>query len=97
MLARGEVDCCVLLGTAGVRRFEKAARVALERLPTIALQRPDSDRPFSATIEFTTAVPGLHTGGTVYRLDEVPIGLKVVLPTHYPSNAQVLSDLKAPK
>lgn len=93
MLARGEVDACVLVGGGSVRRFESAARAALNTVPTVLLDGPDAEPVFRPTVRITTAVPGIHAGGTVYRMDEVPIPLSVVLPGRYPSDAAVLRAL----
>jgi formylmethanofuran dehydrogenase subunit B len=94
MLARGEVDACLLVGGGGVRRFEPAARTALARVPTILLDGPDAEPLFSPTVRFTTAVPGIHLGGTVYRMDEVPIEARAVLSCGYPPDASVLDALR---
>ncbi|MFO0926552.1 MAG: formylmethanofuran dehydrogenase subunit B [Gemmataceae bacterium] len=95
MLVRGEVDACLLVGSRGVRRFEPAARAALAAIPSIALDGPDAEPIVDTTVRITTATPGLHLGGTVYRMDEVPISLRPMLPTAYPSDATVLDALLA--
>ena len=33
------------------------------------------------TVRFTTAVYGVHRPGVVYRMDEIPIPLRAVLPS----------------
>ena len=38
---------------------------------------------------------GIHRPGTAYRLDEVPIPLRVLLPTDYPDDAEVLAAVMA--
>jgi formylmethanofuran dehydrogenase subunit B len=93
MLLRGEVDACVLVGSQGIRRFEPDAVAALLRVPTIVLDGPDTLAPFVPTVRFTTAVPGVHLAGTAYRMDEIPIPLRAVLPAKYPSDAVVLAAL----
>ena len=35
----------------------------------------------------------VHRPGTAYRMDEVPVPLRVILPTDYPSDAEVLNEL----
>lgn len=94
MLTRGEIDACLLIGGRGVRRFEPAARAALAAVPTVLLDGPDAD-PLPAAVRITTATPGLHLGGTVYRMDEVPIPLRPILPCGYPGDAVVLEALAA--
>jgi formylmethanofuran dehydrogenase subunit B len=94
MLLRGEVDGCLLVGSHGLRRFEPAVLERLRALPLIVLDGPGVECPLPPAVRFTTAVPGVHTGGTVYRLDEVPIPLRAVLPSIYPTDAEVLRGLR---
>lgn len=46
------------------------------------------------TVRITTAAPGVHVGGTVYRKDEVPIPRTGALPYPYHSDAAVLNALE---
>jgi formylmethanofuran dehydrogenase subunit B len=94
MLSRGEADACLLVGAGGVRRFEPAARDGLARVPTVVLDGPDAAPACREDVRINTAVPGVHVGGTAYRMDEVPLTLRAVLPAHYPSDAVVLRALR---
>jgi formylmethanofuran dehydrogenase subunit B len=93
MLARGEVDACLLVGSEAVADFPAAARDHLRRIPVIRLDSPGVDANVSAAVRFTTAVYGVHRAGTAYRMDEVPIPLRVLLPTDYPSDGEVLGEI----
>jgi formylmethanofuran dehydrogenase subunit B len=93
MLARGEVDLCLLVGSETVANFPAAALNHLRRIPVIVLDSPGVDSPIAATVKFRTAVYGVHRPGTAYRMDEVPIPLRVLLPTDYPSDSEVLAEL----
>jgi formylmethanofuran dehydrogenase subunit B len=93
LLLRNEVDLCLLVGSYGVRRFTPPAAANLQRIPTIALDPPTMESLVPPTVRFTTAIPGIHVGGTAYRMDEIPIPLRALLPTHYPSDADVLHAL----
>ena len=44
-------------------------------------------------VRFTTAVYGVHRTGTAYRMDEVPIPLRAVLPSDAPSDEEVLQGI----
>jgi formylmethanofuran dehydrogenase subunit B len=94
MLARGEADACLLVGAGGLRRFGAAAREGLARTPTIVLDGPDAEPACREDVRINTAVPGVHAGGTVYRMDEVPLRLRAVLPGPWPSDADVLGRLR---
>jgi formylmethanofuran dehydrogenase subunit B len=93
MLARGEVDVCLLVGSETVAGFPAPALDHLRRIPVIALDSPGVESPVPATVMFRTAVYGIHRQGTAYRMDEVPIPLRVLLPTDYPSDSEVLNEL----
>lgn len=93
MLERGEVDACLLLGSEGVSWFSSQAVAALRTIPTIALDHPTVASVTVPAVRFTTAVYGIHLQGTAYRMDEVPIPLRAVLPVRYPSDADVLQEI----
>ena len=95
MLARREVDACLVVGSETVTGFGPEATAQLEAIPTILLDSPGREASFTPTVKFTTAVYGIHRPGTAYRLDEVPIPLRVLLPTDYPDDAEVLAAMLA--
>jgi len=90
LLERGEVDLCLLVGGESVPQMSPAARHHLETIPTILLDYPTVPVHFQPQVQFTTAVYGVHLPGVVYRMDEVPIPLRQILPASYPSDADVL-------
>jgi formylmethanofuran dehydrogenase subunit B len=93
LLARNEVDACVLVGSETVELFSLAAQDHLQRIPTIVLDYPDVEPPWTPTVKFTTAVYGVHRPGTAYRMDEIPIPLRAFLDSPYPSDDEVLDGL----
>ena len=95
LLERGEVDAVLLVGSEGVAAFSAEARERLQNLPVIALDYPTVESLIPPAVRFTTAVYGVHLPGTAYRMDEVPIPLRAVLPAQYPSDADVLAELQA--
>jgi len=91
MLARGEADACLLVGSYGVQRFSQAAKSHLQRIPTIVLDPATAPSLFAPTVRFTTSVYGIHLPGTAYRMDEVPIPLQAILPPQYASDEGILT------
>jgi formylmethanofuran dehydrogenase subunit B len=89
-LERGEVDACVFVGSEAVADLSPRAQQAVRQIPTITLDYPHVSRPFLASIEFTTAVYGVHARGTAYRMDEIPIPLRQLMPSLYPTDEEVL-------
>lgn len=90
LLERKEVDAVLLIGTEGVSKLSEPARRSLETLPTIVLDYPPVHPPFRPTVRFRTAIYGVHRTGSVYRMDEVPIPLRAVLPSPLSSDDEVL-------
>jgi formylmethanofuran dehydrogenase subunit B len=91
----GEVDACLLVGSYGVRRFSPQAIANLQRISTIVLDPPIMTSLTPPTVRFTTAIPGVHMPGTAYRMDEIPIPLRALLPARYPGDAEVLREILA--
>jgi len=91
MLERGDVDVCLLLGSEGLAQFSEPAVACLCRIPTIVLDYPTVESLIVPTIGFTTAVYGVHRPGTAYRMDGIPIPLRALLPSDYPSDCEVLT------
>ena len=93
VLERGEADVCLMVGSETVSYFSAEARRHLETIPTIVLDYPATVSTISPTVKFSTAVYGLHAPGTIYRMDEVPIGLRPGSQTQYPTDETVLKDI----
>jgi formylmethanofuran dehydrogenase subunit B len=90
LLERNEVDACVFVGSESLGDLSPMARKVAERLPTIALDYPIVAPSLAATVQFTTAIYGIHAAGTVYRMDEVPIPVRQLLETALPTDEDVL-------
>lgn len=95
MLERREADACLLVGSEGVTGLSPRAVAHLRTIPTIVLDYPVVSLPWTEHVRFTTAVYGVHLPGTAYRMDEIPIPLRAVLPAEYASDEEVLSAIEA--
>ena len=93
MLARKEIDACVIIGGDTVENFPPEAMAHLRSIPVILLDSPGNLPPVPAKVYFETAVYGVHRTGTAYRMDEVPIPLRMLLPSDLPSDADVMKGL----
>ena len=95
LLERRDVDACLLLGTETVRYFSDAARDFLATIPTVVVEYPNVRIPFAPTVEFTSAVYGIHALGTVFRMDNVPLPLNAMLPTELSTDEEILTAIRA--
>ena len=93
LLERAEPDVCVLVGCETVPDLRPAARAYLKRIPTILIDYPSAELSFEPTVRITTSVYGLHSVGTIYRMDETPLELRPSLSAEFPTDASVLTEL----
>ena len=93
LLARNEVDACLLIGSESVSLLSEPAQGWLHQIPTIVLEYPHLGTPFPPSVRFTTAVYGVHARGTAYRMDEVPIPLQRVMASSLKTDEDVLTEL----
>lgn len=94
ILTRGEADACLIVGSESLELLSSSARKQLQQLPTIVLDYPHVATDWQPTVRLTTAVYGLHAPGTIYRMDEVPLPLRQVVTSDYPTDADVLTRLR---
>lgn len=94
LLARGEADAAMIIASDPAANFAKAAIEHLQRIPVITLDPKTSVTSQLARVAFTTATYGINTGGTVYRMDNVPITLRPAFDSPYPSDEEILTRIR---
>jgi formylmethanofuran dehydrogenase subunit B len=90
LLERGEADACLIVGSETLGWLSAHAINRLQQIPTVVLDPPGVESTVPATVRLRTATLGIHLDGTAYRMDGVPVPLRAVLRTRYPSDQQVL-------
>jgi formylmethanofuran dehydrogenase subunit B len=93
-LARGEADAALIVASDPMANFSQPAREHLARIPYIVLDPKETPTVRQAAVAFTTATYGINTGGTVYRMDDVPIPLRPAFGSPYPSDEEVLKRIE---
>lgn len=94
ILARGEADAALIISADPMSNFSQPAREHLARIPYIALDPQETPTTRQAAVAFAPAIYGIHTGGTVYRMDDVPIPLRPALHSPNPSDEAILSAIE---
>jgi len=94
VLSRGEADAALIIAADPGSNFPQAAIDHLRRIPVIVLDPKESHTSRLAKVAITTACYGISVGGTVYRMDDVPITLRPALPSPYPSDESVLKRIR---
>lgn len=92
LLARGEVDTLLLAGGDPADALPDT-EYWLTRLPAIALSPQVTSVSRLARVHITTASP-LATPGTACRMDDVPVPLRPVLASSFPTEERVLRQLR---
>jgi formylmethanofuran dehydrogenase subunit B len=95
VFTRGEADAALVVASDPVSSLPGKVARRLAEIPTISLDTHESETSRIARVAFTTATAGIHVEGTVYRMDNIPLHLRKVLPSPYPSDEEVLSRLLA--
>ncbi len=93
-LANGEADAAMTIACDPMANFSQPARNHLESIPLIALDTKVTPTTKAATVAFTVATYGINTGGTVYRMDDVPIPLRPAFESPHPSDFEVLTQIE---
>jgi formylmethanofuran dehydrogenase subunit B len=94
LLEHGQVDSTLLVGSEGLEHLSASAQKQLEKLPVILLDESLQECKLKPVVKIPTAVPGIHCGGTVFRMDGVPLRLLSIFDSELPSAADVLSGIQ---
>jgi formylmethanofuran dehydrogenase subunit B len=90
LLLRGDNDAALILGADPGATMPQPAIDHLARIPTIVLDPKVTHTSRLARVHITTAATGISAGGTVYRMDEIPLPLRPALKAPYPTDEEVI-------
>ena len=90
MLVRGDCDAALILGADPGATMPQPAIDHLARIPTTVLDPKITYTSRLARVHITTATTGISAPGTVYRMDEIPLPLRPVLKSPYPTDEEVV-------
>ena len=90
VLARGDADAALMIATDPASNFPKRAIGRLKEIPVISLDAKPTHTSRLARVAFMVATYGINTGGTVYRMDDVPITLRPAFESPFPTDEEVL-------
>ncbi len=93
-LSRGDADAAMIIASDPASNFPRAAIEHLGRIPVISLDTKETITSKLAHVAFTTATYGINTGGTVYRMDDVPITLRPAFDSPFPTDEEILTKIK---
>jgi len=94
VLVRRDNDAALILGADPGATMPQPAIDHLANIPTIVLDPKVTHTSRLARVHITTAVTGISAPGTVYRMDEVPLPLKPILASPYPTDEEVIRRIR---
>lgn len=77
-LARGTVDAALILGSPG--SVPQPVAAGLAGVPCVAVGPRASTAAFRSAVVIDTGLPGVHEAGMAFRMDDVPLPLRAILP-----------------
>jgi formylmethanofuran dehydrogenase subunit B len=95
LLGRREADAALVVASDPLHDLAAPARAHLESIPVVCVDSSETVTSRTARVAFRTATYGIHSSGTVYRMDEVPLPLRPALTSDLPSDCDVLNQIEA--
>jgi len=95
VLARGEADAALIIASDPMSNFSQPARDHLASIPSVVLDPKLTDTARTAAVAFTVSTYGINTGGTVYRMDDVPIPLRPAFESPFKSDLEILRGIES--
>ena len=90
LIVRGDNDAALILGADPGATMPQPGIDHLARIPTIVLDPKVTHTSRLARVHITTAVTGISAPGTAYRMDEIPLPLRPILHSPYPTDEDVI-------
>jgi formylmethanofuran dehydrogenase subunit B len=95
LLGRGEVDAALIIGADAVGNLPGKAAENLKSIPVVAIDPKESDTTKIAEVVIPVAQTAIAASGVAYRMDHVPLPVKKVTDSPYPSDREVLDRIIA--
>ena len=95
-LTRGEADVAVIIASDPVANFPKPAieHITSKKCKLISIDTKQTPTSEAAHVSIQTSTYGINTGGTVYRMDDVPISLRPAFKSPFPSDLEVMTKIR---
>lgn len=79
LLARGEVDAALVVGSDPGAHFPKKSVEHFARIPSAAIEPHETPTTYLSDTVIPSAIAGIEVSGTAYRMDGVPIMVRKVM------------------
>ncbi len=92
-LIRGDCDAAMIVASDPVAHFPKKAVERLKKIPVIQIDPHPNLTTKIADVVIPTAIVGIEAEGTIYRMDGVPLRVKKIKDTNYPTDVEIMEKL----
>ncbi len=92
-LVRGDCDAAMIVASDPAAHFPKKAVERLKEIPVIQIDPHPNLTAKLANVVIPTAVVGIEAEGTIYRMDGVPLRVKKIRESDYPSDVEILEKI----
>ncbi len=93
LLNRRECDAALILASDPVAHFPVEASKHLAKIPTIVIDPKINLTSLVADVLIPSAMTGIESDGTAYRMDCVPIGLRKTIDSPFLSDREILEKI----
>jgi formylmethanofuran dehydrogenase subunit B len=93
VLGRREVDAALVIAADPASNFPRAVVENLARIPVIQIEPYENPTTLLAEVVIPSAIAGIEAEGTAYRMDGMPLRMKKLVDSPFPSDDEVVSKI----
>lgn len=93
VLGRQECDAALVIASDPAAHFPAQSAEHLSRIPTVVMDPKVSMTALMAEVVLPTAIAGIESDGTAYRMDGVPIRMRKVVDSEFEPDSAILEKL----
>lgn len=90
LLEKKEPDACLVVASDPGAHFPKSTIEHIAAIPTVQIDPCVNATTALCQVQIPVAITGIESAGTAYRMDGVPIRMKKVLETDFPTDQEIL-------
>lgn len=95
LLGRKEIDAAMIIAADAVGHLPGKTSEYLQSIPLIAIDPKESDTTKAAAVVIPVAQAGVAAGGMSYRMDHIPLKMKKVVDSPWPTDREILEQIIA--
>ncbi len=93
LLSRRDVDAALIIAADPAANFPRGCVEALSEIPVIQIDPFENPTTLLADVVIPSAIAGIEAEGTAYRMDCLPLRLRKLVDTEYPTDEEILQSI----